>query len=296
LVIARIWPVRVGAFWSERKPVLAQRTVTPADTNALRTIASADPHRPRATRQADDQRLFELYQSQGDKAARDALVERYLPLAHYFARRYRNSAGHADDLKQVAAIGLLNAIERFDPTRGIAFSSFAVPTIMGEVKRYFRDKGWAVRMPRDLQERALRIERVAEELEGELARVPTIEQIAQRLDMSVEHVLEARLASRAHHGVSLDRPDGEDEDGPGALGRALGESDPALDRAEDTITFDRLLASLDERQRSILLLRFRADMTQREIAARVGLSQMQVSRVIRQALEQLQASISASAR
>jgi len=238
------------------------------------------------TRRADDQRLFERYRRDGDLSARDALVERFLPLAHYLARRYRNSDAHAEDLVQVASIGLLNALDRYDPDRGIAFSSFAVPTILGEIKRYFRDKGWAVRVPRALQERALHAEQVAEELEAVLGRTPTAAQIAERIGASVEEVLEARVASGAHFGVSLDRPNSDDEDAS-TMGDAIGIEDTGFDHAEAAMTFDRLLAGLSERQRTVLRLRFREDLTQAQIAERVGLSQMQVSRILRDAVEEL---------
>jgi RNA polymerase sigma-B factor len=240
-------------------------------------------------RAADELRLFERYRCAGDRAARDALVERYLPLAHHLARRYRGGGDHTDDLMQVASLGLLNAIDRFDPDRGIAFSSFAVPTILGEIKRYFRDKGWAVRLPRELQERALNVERLAGDLERELGRAPTAAQIARRMDTSVERVLEARVASRAHHGVSLDRPTGDDDDERRTLADTLGFTDEAFSRAEDSVTFDGRLEQLSERERTVLDLRFRDDLTQAEIGERVGISQMHVSRVIRQAIDQLRA-------
>jgi RNA polymerase sigma-B factor len=241
------------------------------------------------TRRRDERRLFDRYRRDGDRDARDALVERYLPLARHLARRYRNSDGHADDLAQVASLGLLQAIDRFDPDRGIAFSSFAVPTILGEIKRYFRDKGWAVRVPRALQERALDVEHAGEELELELGRVPSAAQLAERLGLGVEEVLEARVAGWAHYGVSLDRP-GTDDDEHRTLGEGLGVIDAGFGHADDAITFDRLVAGLDERQRTVLTLRFREDLTQAEIAARVGLSQMHVSRILRQAVEELRAS------
>jgi RNA polymerase sigma-B factor len=248
-------------------------------------------HDSRPTHLAPERRLFERYREYGDVAARDELVGRYLPLAFHFARRYRSGGNHVEDLEQVASIGLLKAIDRFDPERGVAFSSFAVPTILGEVKRYFRDKGWALRVPRALQERALQVERATDELESELGRVPTANQIATRIDASVEQVLEARVASWAHHGVSLDRPEADDGGGDRTLGDGLGATDPALSRAEDAMTFDRLLADLDDRQRTVLLLRFREDLTQAEIAARIGLSQMHVSRIIRQAVDQLRRAV-----
>jgi RNA polymerase sigma-B factor len=244
-------------------------------------------HTPR--RAAEERRLFQRYRDHGDRAARDALVERFLPLAHYLARRYRGGGDHVDDLMQVASLGLLKALERFDPDRGIAFSSFAVPTILGEIKRYFRDKGWAVRVPRELQERSMAVERLADDLERELGRTPTALQIAQRMDASVEHVLEARMASWAHHGVSLERPSGDDDEERRTLGDTLGFTDDAFRHVEDSVTFDHLLAGLTDRERMVLDLRFREDLTQAEIGERVGISQMHVSRLIRQAIEHLRA-------
>jgi RNA polymerase sigma-B factor len=240
---------------------------------------------PEGARRPDDRRLFERYR-RGDRTARDALVARYLALAHHLARRYRNGDGHAEDIAQVASIGLLNAIERFDPARGTAFSTFAVPTILGEIKRYFRDKGWAVRVPRALQELALEVERAGEQLERELGRVPSAGQLAARLGVSIEDVLEARAAGWAHFGVSLDRPNRDDEENR-TLGESLGFTDAGFSAAEDAITFDRLISGLTDRQRTVLHLRFEHDLTQAEIATRVGVSQMQVSRIVREAVEEL---------
>jgi len=239
-----------------------------------------------AARRAQDRRLFQRAR-EGDRAARDALVDRFLPLAYHFARRYHSAGGHAEDVQQVAAIGLLNAIDRFDPDRGVAFSSFAVPTIVGEIKRYFRDKGWAVRVPRDLQERALTVERMIERLEGEIGRPPTAEQVARRMGLPIEEVLEARLAANAHHGVSLERPGGSGDEDERALADTLGETDEGFHRAEEAVTFERLLDGLSDRERIVLQLRFREDLTQAEIGERVGISQMHVSRLIRHAIDQL---------
>jgi RNA polymerase sigma-B factor len=241
------------------------------------------------SRAYDDRRLFECYR-EGDRAARDALVERFLPLAYHLARRYRGAGGHAEDLQQVASIGLLNAIDRYDPDRGIAFSSFAVPTIIGEIKRYFRDKGWAVRVPRELQERSLAVEQISDELERRLGRPPTVAQVAERMDTTVEHVLEARAAGSAHHGISLERPGSDDDEGR-TLADALGFTDDGFRQAEDSVAFDGLLAELDERRRVVLHLRFQDDLTQAEIGELLGISQMHVSRLIRQAIEQLRATV-----
>jgi RNA polymerase sigma-B factor len=250
-------------------------------------VSAAPEARRRRIR--EDHRLFELYSETGDLAARDALVERFLPLAHHLARRYVHGSGDGEDLAQVASIGLLKAIERYDPGRGIAFSSFAVPTIAGELKRYFRDKGWAVRVPRSLQERALAVQQAADELEGELGRPPTIAQIADRIDASTEEVLEARIAAQAHFGVSFESPGGRDDEGDRTLADAIGTLDEGLEQVEAAAAIQSLVAVLDDRERQILTLRFQHDLTQREIASRVGLSQMHVSRLLAQAIARLRA-------
>ncbi len=216
-------------------------------------------------------------------------MQRFLPLARHLARRYRGGGDHLEDLMQVASIGLLNAIDRYDPDRGIAFSSFAVPTILGEIKRYFRDKGWTVRVPRELQERSLAVDGDAREQAWEGVVFPTAGESAARMETSVEQVLEARVASWAHHGVSLDRPSGEDDGERRTLGDTLGCTDDAFSRVEDSVTFDHMLAGLSERERLVLNLRFREDLTQAEIGERVGISQMHVSRLIRQAIDHLRA-------
>jgi RNA polymerase sigma-B factor len=190
-----------------------------------------------------------------------------------------------DDLNQVASLGLLKAVDRFDPERQTAFSSFAVPTILGELKRHFRDKGWSVRVPRDLQELAVRLEPVTEELSRELGRPPTPSEIAERTGTTVEQVLEAREAAGAYRAVSLDRPREDDED-EGA-GIVLGIEDPGFGVAEDSATVERLMRVLSDREREVLRLRFAEDLTQAEIGERVGVSQMHVSRIIRQAIARL---------
>jgi len=243
---------------------------------------------PRA-RALHDQRLFTRYHVDGDLAARDALVERFIPLARHLARRYGRDHAHAEDVLQVASIGLLKAIDRYDPTRGIAFTSFATPTILGEIKRYFRDKSWAVRVPRELQELSMKVGRATEELESTLGRPPTAAELAGRLGASVEEVLEARVAATARYGVSLDRPAGGDEDSEATIGARFGVDDHELDRVEDDVTVQRLMSHLDEREREILRLRFQEDMTQAEIGERLGVSQMHVSRLIRRSIATLSA-------
>jgi RNA polymerase sigma-B factor len=241
----------------------------------------------RAAHTREDRRLLARYHLDRDPAARDALVERFLPLARQLARRYQRGGEPLDDLVQVASLGLLKAIDRFEPTRETAFSSFAVPTILGELKRHFRDKGWSVRVPRDLQELAVRVERVSEELSRRIGRAPTPAEIAEECGVTTEQVLEAREASGAYRAVSLDRPREDDEDGDG-FGDAMGAEDPGFRLAEDAATVERLMRVLSDREREVLRLRFAEDLTQSEIGARVGVSQMHVSRLIRQAVARLQ--------
>jgi RNA polymerase sigma-B factor len=244
------------------------------------------PNGNREDRVREDRRLLARYHRDGDPAAREALVERFLPLARQLARRYQRGGEPLDDLIQVASLGLLKAIDRFEPDRPSAFSSFAVPTILGELKRHFRDRGWSVRVPRDLQEMAVRVERVAEELSRGLGRAPTPGEIAEHIGATTEQVLEAREAAGAYRAVSLDRPRDDDEDGDG-MSESFGIEDPGFGLAEDAATVQRLMGVLGDREREVLRLRFEEDLTQSEIGERVGVSQMHVSRLIRQAVTRL---------
>jgi RNA polymerase sigma-B factor len=241
----------------------------------------------RAARAQEDRRLLARYHREGDAAAREQLVERFLPLARQLARRYQRGGEQLDDLVQVASLGLLKAIDRFDPRRETAFSSFAVPTILGELKRHFRDKGWAVRVPRDLQELAVKVDRVADDMARELGRAPTPTEIAERIGATLEQVLEAREASAAYRAVSLDRPRTDDEEDGDSYAEAVGAEDPGFKLAEASATVERLMRVLSEREREVLRLRFQEDLTQSEIGARIGVSQMHVSRLIRQSIARL---------
>jgi RNA polymerase sigma-B factor len=223
----------------------------------------------------------------GDQDAREQLVQRFLPLARQLARRYQRGGEALDDLIQVASLGLLKAIDRFDPARTTAFSSFAVPTILGELKRHFRDKGWSVRVPRDLQELAVKLEPTTEALSREIGRVPTTAELAERLGVTAEQLLEAREAASAYRAVSLDRPREDDDEGDG-IGAAFGVEDSGFSEAEDAATVEHLMRALTDREREVLRLRFAEDLTQAEIGTRIGVSQMHVSRIIRQAIAQLQ--------
>ncbi len=226
----------------------------------------------------------------GDAAAREQLVERYLPLASQLARRYQRADEPLDDLIQVASLGLLKAVDRFDTSREVAFSSYAVPTIVGELKRHFRDRTWSLRVPRELQEMVLRTDRAVARLAVDLRRQPTVPEIAAELASSEEHVLEALAAAGAYRAGSLDAPrGGSDSEDEHSLADSLGVEEDGFDSAETRATLQPLLARVSKRERLVLRLRFAEDLTQAEIGERIGVSQMQVSRMIRQALARLRA-------
>jgi RNA polymerase sigma-B factor len=219
----------------------------------------------------------------GDAHARDELVERFLPLARSLARRYERSGEPMEDLVQVASLALVKAIDRFDPVQGTAFTSFAVPTIVGELKRHFRDRGWSVRPPRPVQELSLRVARATGELTQDLDRSPTVPELAAALDSDEEQILEALQALRGRDAVSLQAPAGDDA-GPLEVQDTLGELDDQFAHAEARVLIDSLGAGLHPRSREVLRLRFEQDLTQREIGERLGVSQMHISRLIREAL------------
>jgi RNA polymerase sigma-B factor len=231
--------------------------------------------------------LFVRYQRHGDMAAREELVRRFLPLARRLARRYERASEPLDDLVQVASVGLVKAIDRFETDHGAGFSSYAVPTILGELKRHFRDAGWALHVPRGMQERVLKVNETVERLSGRLGRSPTPQQVATELQMPVEDVLEAMEAGAAYDTVSLDAPLRSSDDDRGTFADSVGETDGRFDLIEHSATLGRTLRAMPERERSILYLRFAEGLTQVEIAERIGISQMHVSRLIRRALERL---------
>jgi RNA polymerase sigma-B factor len=231
----------------------------------------------------DNQALLERWHRDRDPAAHDELVERFLPLARKLAGSYP-AGGEREDLLQVAALGLLNALERYDPGRGTAFVSFAIPTILGELRRYFRDHGWAVRVPRHVQELAQRCLSTRDELTAKLGRAPTVEELAAACDTTAERVVEARATASAHFAVSLNQPRGEDEEEQVAR---LACEEAGLARVEASLELRYLLEPLAPRERTIMRLRFEDELTQAEIGRLVGLSQMQVSRVIRRCIAEL---------
>ena len=246
----------------------------------------------RTERMRADRRLLARYHRDGDRAARAELVERFLPLARQLARRYEGSGEPLDDLVQVASVGLLKAIDRFDVDRETAFSSFAVPTMLGELRRHFRDKGWSVRVPRGLQELNVKLSRLVEELTVQLGRSPTIPELAKASGAEEELVLEALESGRAYSSVSLSTGigGGDDEDELDPL-ETIGTEEPGYRLSEEWAVLEPGLRVLDERERMILHLRFFDGLTQSQIAQQVGISQMHVSRLIRRALEKIREEI-----
>jgi RNA polymerase sigma-B factor len=235
----------------------------------------------------DSQLLFERWQQHGDARAREALVRQYMPLARRLARRYLGAREPLDDQEQVASVGLVKAIDRFDASRGNAFTSFAVPTILGELKRYFRDLGWAVHVPRGAQERALKVEEAQRFLTTRTGRAPTVSELATYMEISVEEVLDGLEASEAHHSVSLDTPREDGDADAGTIVDVLGAEDARFDAIDAGATIAKAAERLSEQQRRMLALRFIEDRTQTEIAELEGVSQMQVSRLLRRALATL---------
>ena len=223
-------------------------------------------------------------------AARDALVRLHLPLVEHCARRFRNRGEPFEDLVQVGTIGLIKSVDRFDTERGVEFSTYATPTIIGEIKRYFRDKGWAIRVPRRLQELRMQISSATAELTQDLGRSPTASELAAHIGCTVEEIVEGIESSNAYSTLSLDASDDSD-DGAASMLDALGEVDAWLEHVEIRESLKPLLDQLDAREKKILLLRFFKNMTQSQIAEEIGVSQMHVSRLLNRTLEQLRSSL-----
>ena len=235
----------------------------------------------------DNRELFLRWQQDGDQRSREELVGRFLPLARNLARRYAGAREPFDDLLQVASLGLVKAIDRFDVDRGAAFSSFAVPTILGELKRYFRDLGWSVHVPRGAQEQALKVQEAQERLTTRTGRPPTVNELAEYLELAVDDILDALETAAAHHSASLDAPREDRDDESGSLVDVFGQEDPRYEIVEETTTISVAARELSARERRVLALRFAGDMTQTQIADEIGVSQMQVSRILRCALARL---------
>jgi RNA polymerase sigma-B factor len=248
----------------------------------------------RDDRAADRARTKELFTELADcgedevrrRQIRDQLVEMHLPLVEYLARRFRNRGEPLDDLVQVATIGLIKSIDRFDLDRGVEFSTYATPTIVGEIKRHFRDKGWAIRVPRRLQEMKLSLTKATAELSQRNGRAPTVAELATHLELTEDDVLEGLESANAYAAVSLDAPDIADDDST-AVSDSLGAVDDALEGVVYRESLKPLLERLPPREKNILMLRFFGNMTQSQIAADLGISQMHVSRLLARTLAQL---------
>jgi RNA polymerase sigma-B factor len=241
---------------------------------------------PAGSRALRERALFERHAQRHDPSTRGALVERFLPLARSLARRYEHPGEPLDDLFQVASLALVMAIDRYDPDRGYAFTSFAVPTIVGELKRHLRDRTWVVRPPRELQELTLRLDRATRTLAQTLDRAPTAGELARAVGTDEEHVVEALQARAGRSALSMQAPGPEEDRGP-TLEDELGGEDDGYARAESRAMLDRLMTLLPARDRDVLRLRFGADLTQAQIAALLGVSPMQVSRIIRQGIARM---------
>jgi RNA polymerase sigma-B factor len=235
-----------------------------------------------------EQEMWRRLSTSRDRAARERLVELYMPLARRMAARYAGVSEPYDDLLQVASLGLLNAIDRYDPSRAVPFAGFAKPTILGELKRYFRDKVWTVRVPRSVHDQMAKVEKATERLALELGRPPSVEELAEEVGIPAAEVLEALEAKHNRRPLSLDAPPtGEDSEDSSSGAEWVGRPDGNFDLVEDRLAIEAVLPRLDEREREVLRLRFVEELPQTEIALRIGCSQMHISRLLRRALDQL---------
>jgi RNA polymerase sigma-B factor len=239
---------------------------------------------------ASERELWVQFTEERDPAIRDELVRRYLPFARSLALRYRGASESFDDLLQVASLGLVNAVDRFDPSRGTPFAAFASPTILGELKRHFRDRVWTVRVPRGLHDRMAEVDKAINELTVQLQRSPSVGEIAERMEVDPTDVLEVLEANHNRRPLSLDRPVGGEEDESPAS-EWVGEDDEGFELIEDKLALEGVLPRLDARERLVLQLRFVDDLTQSQIAERIGHSQMHVSRILRRTLERIREEI-----
>jgi RNA polymerase sigma-B factor len=242
-------------------------------------------------RLAGEDELWRRFARDREPSVREELVRRNLPFAKRLALRYRGASESFDDLLQVANLGLLNAVDRFDPDRGIPFTAFASPTILGELKRHFRDRVWTVRVPRGLHDRMADVEKAITELTKSLQRSPSVGEIAERLGLEQTDVLEVMEASHNRRPLSLDRPAGGENPDESTPTEWIGTEDAGYELVEGRIALDAALPYLDERERLVLRLRFVDDMTQSQIAERIGHSQMHVSRILRRALARIREQI-----
>ncbi|MCB0865595.1 MAG: sigma-70 family RNA polymerase sigma factor [Solirubrobacterales bacterium] len=248
-------------------------------------MSSSDHHMDDVRRHNEDEALLRRFAATRDTAVRDEIATRFMPLARSLALRYRSGGEAVEDLVQVANLGLIKAIDRYEPDRSSGFVAYASPTILGELRHHFRDRSWSVRLPRSLQERSLKIAEVEVEARAELQRPPSVGEVAARAGLEEHEVVEAMQADRARRTTSLDRPRIQDEEESMPIVEMLGTTEPGFERAESEMASER--AELRPKERQALHYRFHAGMTQREIGEEIGVSQMQVSRLLRSALGKL---------
>ena len=275
-------PKPEGARAEERVPQAPQR-----DASEARAVRRA----PKGKDAWDKERtheLFRLYKEKGDEEARDQLIVSHLNLVRFLASKFKNRGEPLDDLVQVGTIGLIKAIDRFDPERGLEFTTYATPTILGEIKRHFRDKGWSIRVPRRLQELSAKVNQATDELTVELQRSPSVEEIAAKLGVGAEEILEAMESSGAYTSVSLEAGGSSEDDEAPALIDRLGSVDEDLDASDDRMVIDDAISDFSPREQEIVRMRFIDGLTQVESAKRLGVSQVQVSRLLRRTLRKIQ--------
>ena len=275
-------PKPEGARAEERVPQAPQR-----DASEARAVRRA----PKGKDAWDKERtheLFRLYKEKGDEEARDQLIVSHLNLVRFLASKFKNRGEPLDDLVQAGTIGLIKAIDRFDPERGLEFTTYATPTILGEIKRHFRDKGWSIRVPRRLQELSAKVNQATDELTVELQRSPSVEEIAAKLGVGAEEILEAMESSGAYTSVSLEAGGSSEDDEAPALIDRLGSVDEDLDASDDRMVIDDAIRDFSPREQEIVRMRFIDGLTQVEIAKRLGVSQVQVSRLLRRTLRKIQ--------
>lgn len=275
-------PKPEGARAEERVPQAPQR-----DASEARAVRRA-PKGKDAWDKERTHKLFRLYKEKGDEEARDQLIVSHLNLVRFLTSKFKNRGEPLDDLVQVGTIGLIKAIDRFDPERGLEFTTYATPTILGEIKRHFRDKGWSIRVPRRLQELSAKVNQATDELTVELQRSPSVEEIAAKLGVGAEEILEAMESSGAYTSVSLEAGGSSEDDEAPALIDRLGSVDEDLDASDDRMVIDDAIRDFSPREQEIVRMRFIDGLTQVEIAKRLGVSQVQVSRLLRRTLRKIQ--------
>ena len=276
----------VPAAAPARDAAAEARAAARAAARATRDLP-ATPKGKLAWDKARTRELFSLYKDKGDEAARDELIMSHLNLVRFLASKFKNRGEPLDDLIQVGTIGLIKAIDRFDPSRGLEFTTYATPTILGEIKRHFRDKGWSIRVPRRLQELSAKVNQATDDLTKELQRSPSTEEVAAKLGVSVDEVLEAMESSGAYSSVPLEAGSSDEEDGPAIIDH-YASVDENLAASDDRMVIEDTIRDFSPREREVIRMRFVEGLTQVEIAKRLGVSQVQVSRLLRRTLKKVQ--------